>query len=83
MVQVDFKTLLFAQSSTREQSSEKVWSELENEKRDWGETVFFSRLKRLDIDFEGKKTTVWSTEPEKRLVSSGSEVCKLAQVANH
>ena len=42
MVQVDFKTLLFAQSSTREQSSKKVWSELENEERDWGETVFFS-----------------------------------------
>ena len=55
MVQIDFKTLLFAQSSTREQSSKKVWSELENEERDWGETVFFSRLKRLDIDVEGKK----------------------------
>ena len=55
MVQVDFKTLLFAQSSTLEQSSKKVWSELENEERDWGETVFFPRFKRLDIDFEGKK----------------------------
>ena len=47
MVQVDFKTVLFAQSSTREQSSKKVWSEAENEERDW---VFFSRLTRLDID---------------------------------
>ena len=63
MVQVDFKTLLFAQSSTREQSSKKVWSELENEERDWGETVFFCRLKRLDIDVEGKKRlfcSLWS-----------------------
>ena len=54
MVQVDFKTVLFAQSSTREQTSKKVWSEAENEDRDWGETVSFSRLTRLDIDFEGK-----------------------------
>ena len=64
MVPVDFKTLLFAQSSTREQSSKKVWSELENEERDWGETVFFfSRLKRLDIYVEGKKRlfcSLWS-----------------------
>ena len=50
MVQVDFKTVFFAQSSTREQSSKKVWSEAENEERDWGKTVFFSRLTRLDID---------------------------------
>ena len=57
MVQVDFKTVLFAQSNTREQSGKRSGARLKT-KSETGERVFSPRLTRLDIDFEGKKPTV-------------------------
>ena len=57
MVRVDFKTVLFAQSNTHEQSNKRSGARLKT-KSETGERVFFSRLTRLDIDFEGKKPTV-------------------------
>ena len=55
MVKVDFKTVLFAQSNTREQSSKRSGARLKT-KSETGKRVFLPRLTRLDIDFEGKKT---------------------------
>ena len=55
MVQVDFKTVHFAQLNTHEQSGKRSGARLKT-KSETGERFFFSRLTRLDIDFEGKKT---------------------------
>ena len=49
MVQVDFKTVLFAQSNTHEQSNKRSGARLKT-KSETGERVLFSRLTRLDID---------------------------------
>ena len=57
MVKVDFKTVLLAQSNTREQSSKRSGARLKT-KSETGKRVFLPRLTRLDIDFEGKKPTI-------------------------
>ena len=58
----ELETVLFAQPNTREQSSKMSGARLKT-KSEIGERVFFSRLTRLDIDFEGKNRlfcSLWS-----------------------